>query len=225
MTHINLEAVDSDGAIREAAEEVSGDTRLGFLRKGAVAGGAALGGGAILSALVPGAALAKGAPAALVRQGRHRHPELRADARVPRARVLQRGDRQGQDHGSEDQDIPRDHDPRRAGTRRLPEEGPRKARRQRAEVQLRRHPERPDQVRRHRLRAREHRRSCLPWPGRQHQDPRVPAGGRFDRHDRGTPFRSDRLDHRKSISPSGPFDKGWTAPKVLAAVKSTGFIV
>ena len=62
MTQINLEAVDTDGAIREAAEEVSGDTRLGFLRKGAVAGGAALGGGAILSALVPGTALAKGAP-------------------------------------------------------------------------------------------------------------------------------------------------------------------
>ncbi len=62
MTHINLEAVDTDGAIREAAEEASGDTRLGFLRKGAVAGGAALGGGAILSALVPGAALANGAP-------------------------------------------------------------------------------------------------------------------------------------------------------------------
>ena len=62
MTHINLDAVDTDGAIREATEEVSGDTRLSFLRKGAVAGGAALGGGAILSALVPGAALAKGAP-------------------------------------------------------------------------------------------------------------------------------------------------------------------
>jgi hypothetical protein len=62
MTHVNLDAVDTDGAIREAAEEVSGDTRLGFLRKGAVAGGAVLGGGAVLSALVPGVALAKGAP-------------------------------------------------------------------------------------------------------------------------------------------------------------------
>ncbi len=58
MTHINLDAVDTDGAIREAAAEVSGDTRLAFLRKGAVAGGAALGGGAILSALIPGTALA-----------------------------------------------------------------------------------------------------------------------------------------------------------------------
>jgi hypothetical protein len=62
MAHINLEAVDTDGAIREAAEEVSGDTRLSFLRKGAVVGGAAVGGGAILSALIPGTALAKGAP-------------------------------------------------------------------------------------------------------------------------------------------------------------------
>ncbi len=62
MAHINLEAVDTDGAIREAAEEVSGDTRLDFLRKGAVAGGAVVGGGAILSALIPGTALAKGAP-------------------------------------------------------------------------------------------------------------------------------------------------------------------
>jgi hypothetical protein len=60
MHQINLEAVDTDGAIREAAEEVSGDTRLSFLRKGAVAGGAALGGGAILSAVIPGTAFAKG---------------------------------------------------------------------------------------------------------------------------------------------------------------------
>ncbi len=57
----NLEEVDVDGAIREAQEEVSGDTRLSFLKKGAMAGGAALSGGAILSALVPGAAMAASA--------------------------------------------------------------------------------------------------------------------------------------------------------------------
>ncbi|HEX3688878.1 MAG TPA: ferritin-like domain-containing protein [Solirubrobacteraceae bacterium] len=62
MTHINLEAVDTDGAIREAAEAVAGDTRMSFLRKGAMAGGAALSGGAILGALIPGSALAAGAP-------------------------------------------------------------------------------------------------------------------------------------------------------------------
>ncbi len=68
---INLEEVDADGAIREAASEVSGDTRLSFLRKSAVAGGAALSGGAVLSALVPGVAMASGG---VVR----RHPSARA---------------------------------------------------------------------------------------------------------------------------------------------------
>ena len=62
MAYLNLEAVDTDGAIREAAEEVAGDTRMSFLHKGAMAGGAAVSGGAILSALIPGTALAKGAP-------------------------------------------------------------------------------------------------------------------------------------------------------------------
>ncbi len=62
MDQINLEAIDVDGAVREATEAIAGDTRLSFLRKGAVAGGAALGGGAILSALVPGTALAAGRP-------------------------------------------------------------------------------------------------------------------------------------------------------------------
>ena len=66
---INLEAVDVDGAIREGAEEVAGDTRMSFLRKGAIAGGAALSGGAILSALIPEAALAGGRPPAKVGNG------------------------------------------------------------------------------------------------------------------------------------------------------------
>ena len=55
---IDLQRVDTDGAIREAADAVSGDTRLSFLRKGAMGGAAALSGGAILGALVPGTALA-----------------------------------------------------------------------------------------------------------------------------------------------------------------------
>jgi hypothetical protein len=62
MPEINLEAVDVDGAVREAGQAVAGDTRLSFLRKGAVAGGAALGGGTILSAIVADSAMAKGAP-------------------------------------------------------------------------------------------------------------------------------------------------------------------
>lgn len=65
MSHFNLEAIDVDGAVREAAEEVSGDTRLGFLRKAGVAGGAALSGGAILGAFAsPALAAGKGRPPA-----------------------------------------------------------------------------------------------------------------------------------------------------------------
>lgn len=62
MTYvISLDEVDVDGAIQEAAESVSGDTRLSFLKKAGIAGGAAVSGGTVLGALVPGAALAAGA--------------------------------------------------------------------------------------------------------------------------------------------------------------------
>ncbi len=57
---INLDEVDTDGAIREAHAEAidgleSGDTRMGFLRKAGLAGGAVVG----IGALAPEAALAK----------------------------------------------------------------------------------------------------------------------------------------------------------------------
>ena len=44
---INLDEVDVDGAIREAAHEVSDDTRLGFVKKAGIAGGALMGAGAV----------------------------------------------------------------------------------------------------------------------------------------------------------------------------------
>jgi len=62
----DLEQVDSDGAIRETAGEMGetlaheGDTRLDFFKKAGIAGGAAVSGGALLTALVPGTALAAG---------------------------------------------------------------------------------------------------------------------------------------------------------------------
>ena len=64
---ISLEEVDVDGALREGAHEATegletGDTRLDFLKKAGLAGGAVMGGGAVLSALAPGTALAKGRP-------------------------------------------------------------------------------------------------------------------------------------------------------------------
>jgi hypothetical protein len=56
MTHeINLAEIDTDGAIQEAAHEVAGDTRLGFLKKAGLAGGAVVSGGAVLSAFAPNA--------------------------------------------------------------------------------------------------------------------------------------------------------------------------
>lgn len=60
-----LERVDVDGAIRETAHEASealeaSDTRLSFLKKAGLAGGAVMGGGALLGALTPGAAMAAG---------------------------------------------------------------------------------------------------------------------------------------------------------------------
>ncbi len=66
MEHeLKLEQVDVDGAIRETAHEAadsleSGDTRLGFLKKAGLAGGAVVGGGALLTALTPAAAMAAG---------------------------------------------------------------------------------------------------------------------------------------------------------------------
>jgi len=57
---INLDEVDVDGAVREAADAVSGDTRLSFLKKAGIAGGAAMSGGAVLSALAPSAFAAAG---------------------------------------------------------------------------------------------------------------------------------------------------------------------
>jgi hypothetical protein len=50
---IDLEQIDVDGAVRETADSVSGDTRLSFLKKAGVAGGAMVSGGAVLSALAP----------------------------------------------------------------------------------------------------------------------------------------------------------------------------
>jgi hypothetical protein len=55
---LDLTNVDIDGAVREAAEAVSGDTRLSFLRKAGITGATAVSGGAVLGALLPASALA-----------------------------------------------------------------------------------------------------------------------------------------------------------------------
>ena len=53
-----LQEVDRDGAIQEAIENVSGDSRAGFLAKAAIASGGLIGGGAVLGALASPAAAA-----------------------------------------------------------------------------------------------------------------------------------------------------------------------
>jgi len=61
MYRINIDEIDADGAVREAADAVAGDTRLDFLRKAGIAGGSVLAGGALLGAIAP-AAMAAGNP-------------------------------------------------------------------------------------------------------------------------------------------------------------------
>jgi hypothetical protein len=60
-----LKQTNVDDVVRRAADEASetlkeGDTRLGFLKKAGLAGGAVVGSGALLGALTPAAAMAKG---------------------------------------------------------------------------------------------------------------------------------------------------------------------
>jgi Ferritin-like domain len=66
MSHsINLKEINPDSAVSEAYEEAldglpKGDTRASFLRKSAIAGGAAVSGGALLGTLAPSALAAGG---------------------------------------------------------------------------------------------------------------------------------------------------------------------
>ena len=90
MSHLpSLEELDQDGAIREAAENVDGDTRAAFLRKAGVGGGR----GPRQQRLLRCSALDC---ECRCRQERRRDPQLRVDARVPRGGVLHRGRQQGQ---------------------------------------------------------------------------------------------------------------------------------
>jgi hypothetical protein len=55
---LTLEAVDADGAIREAMDGVAGDTRASFLAKAGLFGGGLMGGGALLALNAEGASAA-----------------------------------------------------------------------------------------------------------------------------------------------------------------------
>lgn len=55
-TELTLQEFDRDGAIGEGAAALSGVSRASFLRRAGIAGGGLLGGGAALAALMPGVA-------------------------------------------------------------------------------------------------------------------------------------------------------------------------
>ena len=57
MTENTIEHLDVDGAIRETADAIEGDTRAGFMVKAALGAGGLIGGGALLATL-PGVASA-----------------------------------------------------------------------------------------------------------------------------------------------------------------------
>ena len=64
MSQLEINQIDADGAVREHAEHAvdsleEGDTRLDFIRKAGLAGGAAIGGGALLGSLTEPAFAAK----------------------------------------------------------------------------------------------------------------------------------------------------------------------
>jgi len=74
----NIDQIDVNGDIRESAHDAvetlasRGDTRLDFLKKAGLAGGAVMGGGALLTALTPASAMAakgKGRPPASFGKG------------------------------------------------------------------------------------------------------------------------------------------------------------
>ena len=226
---INLEAVDVDGAIREGAEEVAGDTRLSFLRKGAIAGGAALSGGAILSALVPGAALAE----------RSRRPRSfgKGDIGILNFALtleyLERAfynEATAQGRGHRPQDARPflkavTHDERKHVAFLKKALGPRPPSRSRSSTSMGT-TARPGQRSQPTAYVLENTgvHAYLGQAGNI-KDAKVLLAAAIDRHHRGAPLRRDRRrSSARRSTPTGAFDNGLPASAILKAVTGTHFI-
>ena len=229
---INLDEVDVDGAVREAADEVSGDTRLGFLKKAGLGGGAAMSGGAVLSALAPSAFAAsqKGRPPAKFGKGDigilnyaltleyleaafYNGATAAKLSLSPQAAAFLK-------IVTEDENAHVKFLKKALGSKAAKE----------PKFNFAGANTSAETFMKTAAGAGEHGRSRLPRAGAEHQEPGIRRRGRLDPHDRGASRQRDRAAQRSSptgamIAPDGPFDKPWTAGKVLKEVEETKFIV
>ncbi|CAA9539019.1 MAG: hypothetical protein AVDCRST_MAG30-4540, partial [uncultured Solirubrobacteraceae bacterium] len=112
-------------------------------------------------------------------QAGHRDPQLRAHPRVPRGRVLRRGQREGQPDGHRPH-VLAGRRPARGGARHHAAERPRGQGDQAPELRLQGHDEQREDVPQDRADPRGHRRGGLPGPGHAHQVHRRAGLGRGD---------------------------------------------
>ena len=179
----------------EIVEESGGDiSRSDVLLKGVLAAGAVYG--------TRWSPRSSAAPSRWRSTSDHRHPQLRADARVPRVDVLRRSDEESEGIGRTEDAMPLLAG--REAARRSAQRNDRKTRREagrEAEVQLR--------IQRHvgvpgaRRNVREHRGQRLQRRRRRNQVERSTRRGRLDRPGRGPPRGGDRPAERARTGPGG----------------------
>ena len=208
---------------------------LSFLKKAGLAGGAVMGGGALLSALTPAASMAagQGPPAGQIRQGRHRHPQLRPHPRVPGGRLLQRGDRQQQQEARSSRTSRRRSSSRPPPPTRTPTSPSSRRRSAAKRWPLRKSTSAappPSEASFIKTAVALENTGVHAYAGQatEHHQPRLHRGG-------GLSISTIEARHASvaglllkatpgNISPDGPFDTPNTAAEVLKAVEETGFL-